>query len=607
MEQQDKGKAGTFGRSLMKFIANRLPFSTSQQMLDNINEVNPKYKHFYNTGTNRDDLVSKYSISQSSPIDPRGDTISIDKNYHQFMYANVDYDKGKRIRDYRVMAAFAEVGDALDEICDEIINVDGNTNKFISLKFKNDADVTNIRQTELETEFQKFVTHFDIENNGWEYFRRLLIDGELYFEHIIHEDHPEAGVLGIVSIPTESMDPIFDNVQNTLIKGFLLRKPIVNPKTKSVDKIEYIPFDKNQVTYIHSGNWNEDKTMRLPFIENCRRAYRQLSLIEDSIVIYRLVRAPERLVFNVDVGNMAPPKAEAYLKKLMHNYWSRKTYDKSQGGTVNAFNPQSMLDSFWFAKRAGSEGTNVQSLPGGSNLGELADLMYFVKKLYKSLRVPTNRLEVESRYEDGATILREELRFARFLIRLQRQFANGLKTSFIAHLKLKKLWDQFKLKDHHFDIEFNPPTSFYAVRDQQLFDLKLNNYSSLAASEQISTTYMQKKHLEWSDKEIKQNREWLKNDAAFMWETQQILALGPKWREIMQQQADAAEAAGTTGAAGLGDAVGGAGGGIPDIGGGAPAPAAGGDAATPDVPDAGGGDIPAPEPAGGTETTALPS
>jgi len=605
MEQQNQGRASTFGRSLMQYIANRLPFNTSQQMLDNINEVNPKYKHFYNTGTDRDDLVSKYSISQSSPIDPRGDTISIDKNYHQFMYANVDHYKGKRIRDYRVMAAFAEVGDALDEICDEIINVDGNTNKFIDLKFKNDSDVSNSKQTELQGEFQKFVTHFDLEKSGWEYFRRLLVDGELYFEHIIHEDHPEAGVLGVVSVPTESMDPIFDNVQNTLIKGFLLRKPIIDPKTKSVDKIEYIPFDKNQVTYIHSGNWNEDKTMRTPFIENCRRAYRQLSLIEDSIVIYRLVRAPERLVFNVDVGNMPPPKAEAYLKKLMHNYWSRKTYDKSQGGTVNAFNPQSMLDSFWFAKRAGSDGTNVQSLPGGSNLGELADLMYFVKKLYKSLRVPTNRLEVESRYEDGASILREELRFARFLIRLQQQFANGIKSSFIAHLKLKKIWDDYKLKEYYFDAAFNPPTSFYAVRDQQLFDLKFNNYSSLAQSEQISTTYMQKKHLDWSDKEIKQNREWLKNDAAFMWETSQILALGPKWREQMQQQADAAQAAG---AAGLGDTVG-PGGGAPGLdagpGGGSPVP---GPAGAGEVPAAGGeGEAPAPEPVGGQETTALPS
>ena len=118
---------------------------------------------------------------------------------------------------------------------------------------------------------------------------------------------------------------------------------------------------KNQITYVNSGVWNEDKTMRIPFIENARRSYRQLSLIEDAIIIYRLVRAPERLVFNVDVGNMAPPKAEAYIKKLMQNYWGRKTYDSAQGKTVQAFNPQSMLDSFWFAKRAGSEGTDVRS------------------------------------------------------------------------------------------------------------------------------------------------------------------------------------------------------------------------------------------------------
>ncbi len=124
-----------------------------------------------------------------------------------------------------------------------------------------------------------------------------------------------------------------------IIKGYILRKPIFDPnKPEKIEKFDFIPMDDNQVSYINSGIWNQDKTFRLPFIENARRAYRQLSLVEDAIVIYRLVRAPERLVFNVDVGNMAPPKAEAYLRKLIQEYWSKKTFDVNQSGQVQKLN-----------------------------------------------------------------------------------------------------------------------------------------------------------------------------------------------------------------------------------------------------------------------------
>ena len=193
-------------------------------------------------------------------------------------------------------------------------------------------------------------------------------------------------------MPNELVDPIYDNVQNLIIKAFLLRKPIIETQpgmatSGSINKqIEHIPFDKNQVTYIHSGIWNETKSLRLPFIENARRAYRQLSLIEDSIIIYRLVRAPERLVFNVDVGNMSTPKAESYIRRLMQNYWSKKTFSLDDNKRVDSFNPQSILDAYWFPKREGSQGTEVKTLPGGQNLGELQALVYFVLVSFLSLR-----------------------------------------------------------------------------------------------------------------------------------------------------------------------------------------------------------------------------
>ena len=527
----DNNRESTFGRDLMKFISSKLPYQ-SVGIEDQINKLNPKYEEFFNKGTKRDEALARQSISSSLTFtDDLYANVVQNKDYHNFMYANLQPDKGRRLMDYRVMAAFAEVADALDEICDEFINKDDNGD-IIKLSFKA-RSLSEEQKEKLRKEFQKYIGFFDLENKGWSYLRQLLVDAELYWEHIIHKKYPEEGILGVVAVSSDIIDPIFENVQNQIVRGYLLRKNIYDAKNPGkVAKIELVPMDVNQVTYVNSDIWNESKTVRLPFIENARRAYRQLSLIEDSIVIYRLVRAPERLVFNVDVGNMAPPKAEAYLRKLMQNYWSKRTYDADQGASVQKFNPQSMLDSFWFAKRAGSEGTSVTQLPGGQNLGELTDLMYFVQKLYKSLKVPVTRLNVEDVFKDGADILREELKFARFIIRQQRVFAGGLKNGFVTHLKLKKIWEEFKLKETDIDLTFNVPTNFYELRESQKFQLKAENFNAITQSDLVSKTYAQKKYLGWSDTDMMANREFLRKDRELLWELDQITNNGPNWREV---------------------------------------------------------------------------
>lgn len=516
-----------------KNIVNKLPYQTLD-LNAVLAQLNPKYEVFQDTGSRRAEALAKQSIFYDNNYNntPAGQ-ISKNSVYSDLVYANIQLDKAPRLMDYRVMAAFAEVGDCLDEVCDETINKD-DSDDIIKLKFRN-IELDDPDRDKIQGEFQKYIEHFNLERKGWEYFRQLLVEGEVYFEHIIHKQYPQEGILGVVQLPTELIDPIFDNIQNMIIKGYILRKPIFDPnKPNKVEKYEFIPMDKNQITYINSGIWNQDKTFRLPFIENARRAYRQLSLIEDSIVIYRLVRAPERLVFNVDVGNMPPPKAEAYLRKLIQEYWSKKTFDSTQSGPVQKFNPQSMLDSFWFAKRAGSDGTTVSQLEGGQNLGELTDLMYFVNKLYKALKVPTNRLNTESVFKDGNEILREELKFARFIIRLQQNFANGLKNGFLTHLKLRGLIEKYNLKEQHIVLEFNVPTNFYELRENQKLELKVSNFNNLVNNQTISSTFAQKKFLGWSDIDIKANREFLRKDKELEWELQQILNGGPNWKEAIE-------------------------------------------------------------------------
>jgi hypothetical protein len=428
------------------------------------------------------------------------------------------------------MSAFAEVSDALDEICDEIINVDRNGN-IVNLIHK-ESKLQSEEKGIIETEFKKYVGYFDFERKGWEYFRNMLVDAELYFEHIISKKEPKEGVLGILSIPTELVDPIYSNIQNMLVKGYLLRKPVFDAKHPGkVTRVDMVPLEGNQVVYVNSGIWNENKSLRLPFIENARRSYRQLSLVEDSIVIYRLVRAPEKLVFNVDVGNMSTPKAEQYLRKLIQQYWSKRTYDSDQGGAVQKFNPQSMLDSYWFAKREGSQGTTVSTLATNSALGELSDIIYFQKKLYKALKVPTSRINPENVFNDGESILREELKFAKFVVRLQQRFASSIKPGFVTHLKLKGIWEKLNLKEYYFELEFNVPTNFYEMRESQKFQLKANSYTTITAGELISKTYSQKKYLGWNDQDVLANREFLRKDAEIIWELEQIKGMGPGWKD----------------------------------------------------------------------------
>ena len=593
----DDGRKGTFGRSLQKFISNNLPYRSPAAIIDDVAAENPKFKEFYKAGTVRKELLAQHSVI--APKLPEGShpvgSFLADKAYNELMYATLDVDKYRRVRDYRTMAQFAEVADALDEICDEFLNEDEHGN-MISLTMRNIvSNVDPLVSKQIHNEFDKFINLFDLKENAWEYIRNLLVDGELYFENIVHEKHLKEGILGVINVPVQAIDPVYDNYQNMHVKAYLLRKMKHHKEaddsqdvySASQDK-DFIPMEKNQVTYINSGTWNENKTFRIPFIENARRAYRQLSLIEDSIIIYRLVRAPERLVFNVDVGNMSPPKAEGYIRKLMQNYWSKKAFSLDGDNRVNSFNPQSILDAYWFPKREGSTGTEVNTLPGGQNLGELQDLVYFVKKLYKALKVPTNRVDVEnSQYSADANVLREELKFANFIVRLQHQFAKGLKESFVTHLKLKNLWQQFELKENSFDLQFTPPRNYFELRRQQILDLKVNNFNTLTSNESISKGYSQKEYLGWTDEQIKANREWLRKDAALQHELEGIRSGGDDW------------AAGG-GAAG-------------PIGGGAPA-GPGGEEMPPDMgpaaaPDAGGDESPAPEPVPtpGGETSALPT
>jgi hypothetical protein len=407
----------------------------------------------------------------------------------------------------------------VDEICDECIVKDEND---VIVQFNLRGSYTKEVKDTIEKEYKKFIEIFDLEDKGWEYFRQFLIDGELYFENIILEDKRDLGIIGLVSIPTELINPVYQNVQNELVKGFLIRKPVVGPATSMnrKDQEELFFMNKAQVTYIQSGIWNEFKSIRLPFIENAKRAYRQLSLVEDSIVIYRLVRAPERLRFTIYTGSMPPPKAEAYLKRLMQSYWTKKNFDCSQGSggrVTNIYDPQSMLDAYWFTKDAQGNGSTVDSLPGGQNLGEIEDVEYFLNKLYRGLKIPKSRFGEENRFSIGDTnseISREEMKFMKEVKRFTKRFANALKQIFLMHLKLKGISQEYGIDKQDILLKINENNLFNRFWEAKILELKFQNFEKFA--DKIDTDkplfakeMVVKKYLEWSDEEYQENEELL--------------------------------------------------------------------------------------------------
>jgi hypothetical protein len=217
-------------------------------------------------------------------------------------------------------------------------------------------------------------------------------------------------------------------------------------------------------------------------------------------------------------------------------------------------------------------------------------LMYFIKKLYRALKVPATRIDPEDQTVDTSTVLREELKFAKFVIRQQQRFASGLKKGFVTHLKLRGLFDKYDLNETNLEVEFNVPTNFFEIRESQRLELKATNYNSLASNEFVSATYAQKKYLGWKDKDVLANREFLRKDAEMQWELSQIGAAGPNWKEQMI-------AGGLEGAEGMEgdgfDGGGGGGGGVPDFGGGPAAEEPEGDA--PEAPEAEAAEIPPTE------------
>jgi len=519
------------------------------------------------------------------------------------------------------MAKFPEVSDAIDEICDACINYDENDN-FVNLNWR-EHDLSDEQVETINSEFHKFISMYDIENNGWEYYHSIIRDGEVAFENIIDNDNPELGIISVKRIPPECYEYLIDINYNLV--GVLLNAKIVAARhVEDSNKINMkdclgtcgelkdiqlrnndsfsqrsndstiIPMPMTQLTLINTGAYNSDKSVVYPVLETARRPYRQLTLIEDAIIIYRLIRAPERLVFNVDTGKLPPGKAEKMVFQMMKRYQTKKVWDPSTGTVTNDYDPHQMLESYWFPKPDGSQGTTVNTLTGAQNLGELSDLHYFQRKLYVALKVPFSRTsDTPIAMEKAETISYEEYRFAKFIMRLQSRFAKGLFDAFVTHIKLMGIWDKFKLNKRSFLVKFTAPTSFELYEQQKLLEIKMNNFNTATQNEMFSRDIAAIKYLNWTEEEISRNAVALEHEmmrnALLNWKVQNIETTGNPYGDAITSDED-------TGGFGAG-----AGGGPPAAGGlggdfGGPEEGPGGEEGTPPPPEGEAGEAPAEEP-----------
>lgn len=472
--------------------------------------------------------------------------------------AFIPTNKTARIQEYERMCRNSEIDACLDEIADSAINF--NEKKqcieivFNDLEYLGDGveaenlkDELDHKKEILYKEFYKFIYPMKLKNKLHRYVKSFLKTGEVCWENVIDPEHPEYGIVDFNYIPTQSFDFAYD--KNTREKVGLWVKVL---KTRPGSELNYdvdptmtggvynsmltgrsynlaqcnriddyyngellfLPFE--QVTYVESGEYSPDGLVVYPLVEKARRTFNQLMCVEDAIIIYRLARSPTRLVFNVGVGMATAAKAHEQIQKLIRQYNVSMHYNSSTG-LSSTRDAHTMTESYWFPKSANGEGTDVSELSSSVNMGELVDLEYFQKKLWKALHVPAKR------FTDGGETLNknpanemtaDEYKFCKFVIRILLNFSDAIKETFLTHLKLVGLIDKLDIDESFFDVHFVNPISYELYEQGRVLQQRIDMYKAITEdSENFSKTIAMKKYLNFTQDEIEENWAELEREA----------------------------------------------------------------------------------------------
>ena len=438
------------------------------------------------------------------------------------------------IKRYREMALHPEVDSAIEDIVNEAIVSDTNDSPIqVELSNLNASD--GIKR-KIREEFKYILELLDFDKKSHEIYRNWYVDGRIFYHKVIDLKNPQEGIKELRYIDSMKMRYVrqqkqdkqnirraqYQNEDNPMNYEFpeIEEYFVYNPKMSypvgaiggqasgATSSNPGIKFARDTITYCTSGLVDRNKGTTLSYLNKAIKSLNQLRMIEDSLVIYRLSRAPERRIFYIDVGNLPKVKAEQYLRDVMMRYRNKLVYDASTGEIRDDKKYMSMLEDFWLPRREGGRGTEITTLPGGQNLGEITDINYFQKKLYRSLNVPPSRMDGEGGFNLGRSseILRDELKFTKFVGRLRKRFANVFSDILKTQLILKNIItpEDWTSMSEHIQYDFLYDNHFSELKDAELMTERLN----LAATAEpyigkyYSQDYVRRNILKQTDQEI---------------------------------------------------------------------------------------------------------
>jgi hypothetical protein len=471
-----------------------------------------------------EDPKKKPSIVPARDDDGAGYVTAAGTHYGQ--YLNIDGDDSKDnyqlIMKYRGVAMHPEVDMAIEDIVNESIS-GSELEQSIDINMDELDQPDKIKKI-IKEEFDNIYAMLNFKELGHDIFRRWYVDGRLFHHLVVNESNLKAGI--------QEIRPI-DSAKMRKVKQVKKKK---DPETgvNLIEKVDeyYIYQEKpgqansgvkltlDSVSYCTSGLLDEGRKKIISYLHKALKPINQLRMMEDALVIYRLARAPERRMFYIDVGNLPRGKAEQYMKDIMARYRNKLVYDAATGEIRDDRKHMSMLEDFWLPRREGGRGTEVSSLPGGQNLGELDDVIYFQKRLYRSLNVPINRLEQEAQFSLGRSteVSRDELKFQKFIDRLRMRFAHLFYDILKKQLILKGViadedWDNIK---NDIALDYIRDNHFTELRDAELLREKLQTLDQISnyVGEYFSKEWIQKNVLQFDDEEIERIKKEIEGEEA---------------------------------------------------------------------------------------------
>ena len=472
-----------------------------------------------------------------SPVPPNADDgVNVAAGGYFGTYVETDaqarneYDLIKRYRD---MSLHPECDSAIDDIVNEFVVSDSNDTCV-------NIDLTNLqvgasvkKRIREEFEYVKRLLNFDM--RAHELIRNWYVDGRTYYHKVIDLKDPGKGITELRYIDPLKIRRVrqkikkVDQVDPLAIRGTALEHEwgdyvdyyVYNPKgygrqsamigTGDFSSNQGIKIAYDAITYVHSGLQDMNKRMHLSFLHKGIKSLNQLRMIEDALVIYRLSRAPERRIFYIDVGNLPKVKAEQYLRDVMARYRNKLVYDAATGEIRDDKKHMSMLEDFWLPRREGGRGTEITTLPGGQNLGELKDVEYFKKKLYNSLNLPPSRLTDDNKgfnLGKSTEVLRDELKFGKFIGRLRKRFSGIFHDTLKTQLILKGViapedWDDMQ---EHIQYDYLHDNHFNELKELEMETQRIGLVTQMDAfvGKYYSVDYIRRTILGHKDEEIKE-------------------------------------------------------------------------------------------------------